>query len=471
MIVDIGTGNTRAGVALANGDCISVSTVETSYYNDDLYPDATTFSPTEMWENVLKVSKDVLSRAKDVKIKAITATSGRQGIVLIDNQMTPYLGLPNIDNRGMDYEGCFNDFDSYIKAGRWANRYFSAYKLVGLREKRRCDYERIHKITSISDFIGFMLTGNLCYEPSQACETLLFNTEKGSWSPELCKTYGIDMKILPNVLESGTKLGTVKDFIADELGLDKDVPFIVGGSDTSVAVVGTHAVQGEIVVTSGTTTPITFISDEYVVDSNQKCWTNCHLEKGKFILESNVGVTGLNYQRLKKSFAPNISYKQLEDDMNLEKEPRCICSLSTIKFEENRPLLNGAFVFNTPVESDLGVSDFALASLADMACGIKSNIDNLISIKEFKKDYIVCCGGGFNGDIFPQLVADFTEKTVVLRHNYSQSSIVGCVNVCNEYFKTPPTINKEVRKYIPKPREWKKDYYKKWAEFREIINK
>ncbi|MEG1615045.1 MAG: FGGY family carbohydrate kinase, partial [Oscillospiraceae bacterium] len=99
MIVDIGTGNTRAGVALANGDCISVSTVETSYYNDDLYPDATTFSPTEMWENVLKVSKDVLSRAKDVKIKAITATSGRQGIVLIDNQMTPYLGLPNIDNR------------------------------------------------------------------------------------------------------------------------------------------------------------------------------------------------------------------------------------------------------------------------------------------------------------------------------------------------------------------------------------
>ena len=58
------------------------------------------------------------------------------------------------------------------------------------------------------------------------------------------------------------------------------------------------------VYVSGTTTPITKITAEAGTESLEKAWLNCHTEEGQWLLETNPGVTGLNYQKLKSIFYP-----------------------------------------------------------------------------------------------------------------------------------------------------------------------
>src|SRR5690606_40996725 len=46
----------------------------------------------------------VLAEAGPVQITAITATSQREGIVVLDNEGSPIIGMSNHDNRGREWE-------------------------------------------------------------------------------------------------------------------------------------------------------------------------------------------------------------------------------------------------------------------------------------------------------------------------------------------------------------------------------
>jgi autoinducer 2 (AI-2) kinase len=86
---------------------------------------------------------------------------------------------------------------------------------------------------------------------------------------------------------------------------------VVGGSDTQLAIMSMQPSVDDIVIVSGTTTPIIKIADNYVTDDLERTWTSRHTDETSFLLEANAGVTGLNYQRLKEIFYPNEPYESL----------------------------------------------------------------------------------------------------------------------------------------------------------------
>ena len=85
----------------------------------------------------------------------------------------------------------------YERSGKWVTEDFCAAKLLGLRMRRPGLYGRIRTVLSLSGFIARIFTGNCCFEPSQACETQLYDLETGTWSDYLCDIYGIDPAMLP----------------------------------------------------------------------------------------------------------------------------------------------------------------------------------------------------------------------------------------------------------------------------------
>jgi autoinducer 2 (AI-2) kinase len=475
IVVDIGTGNARVAVAALNGEILGIARENIEYHKDESYPEALYFEPSHLWDQVIRLTRNALAEAGDVNILGLTATSQREGIVLLDQQGTSQIGLPNIDHRGREWEEIIkNKSEIYLAAGRYPTSLFSAMKLIGIRERKPGIWNELKTFLSISDWIEYMLSGIAHYEHSQASETLLYDVAKKSWSANLCTSFGIDAAILPPLFNSGTILGTIKHNVAASLNISANAKVIVGGGDTQLAIMSTEPETDDVVIVSGTTTPIIKLTGYYVTDERERTWTGRHTDENSFMFEANAGVTGLNYQRLKEIFYPNEDYDIIEKELSEIKSFQCVASLGSLLADEKSPLTKGGFVFDAPVSHQLTRASFVWATLWDIACSIYENYKTLDEVSKHEKDYVWACGGGVQSHTLRQFIAALINKKVMMRNSYRQSSVVGGVLICNKALgKTQPAdVTAEVVE--PTDRDHFMNFYNEWkktrASFKTIFN-
>lgn len=471
LIVDIGTGNVRVGLVATDGSLLDMRRDNLSYQEDGEQQEAWSFDPDTVWLQVMSLSQQILTPHPGLRIAAITASSQREGIVLLDQEGNSLIGLPNHDHRGRPWEKELDRKDEiYQKVGRYPTALFSAFKLRGIKERQPGLYQKTKKILSISDWAQYMLSGIMGYEHSQASETLLYDIEAMDWSGELCDAFGISAELLPTLRHSGTVLGNILPEKAAALGLPADIPVVVGGADTQLAMKSTQPASGDIVIVSGTTTPIVKIIDSYKVDSQQRTWTGRHVEQGAFVLEANAGVTGLNFQRLKEIFYPNDSYELMEKELQAVQGNPCVASLGSLLANEAAPLTTGGFMFNAPVSGQLTRAGFVKAILWDIACSIKENYEVLCEVEAYDKDHVWACGGGFQSPTLAQQIANLIQKTVILRDNFNQASVIGGALVCSEALGNERTFHTAVKEFRPQEESSLDAAYQQWKKLRTAMH-
>src|SRR5699024_3039435 len=169
---------------------------------------------------------------------------------------------------------------------------------------------------------------------------------------------------------------------------------------------------------SGTTTPVVHITSEYILDKKQRSWTNSHLDERQYILETNCGVTGLNYQRIKDIFYPKDSYDTIEKEIDNLREISCFANLGSLIADEKEVVTRGGFLFDIPIMTQLSRADFAFATLWDIACSIKKNFDTLLDIKYNDRDYVWVCGGGFQSRHLKEYVAGLLNKKLYIGEEF-----------------------------------------------------
>lgn len=467
LIIDIGTGNVRVAITNQAGNILHLERDNVHYVNDGLYPDALYFVPDELWDQIITMTETAIKQLPEISIQAITASSQREGIVLIDAEGKSLIGLSNHDNRGREWEDIVEDkHHVYSVTGRYPTALFSAMKIVGIRNRRADIYNQFSRMLSISDWAQFKLCGIECYEHSQASETLLYDVANKCWSSELCNIFGIDEMVLPPLQSSGTILGKVLPAYAKRVNVSPEAVVVVGGADTQLAIKSTKPSVDDIVIVSGTTTPIAKIVSEYITDDKERTWTNRHIDTDNFILEANAGVTGLNYQRLKEIFYPNESYEVIEKELAGNPGYHCTASLGSTIAEEKTPITKGGFIFNTPVSHELTRASFVRATLWDIACSIKENLEILCSVSGSTPDFVWACGGGFQSKLLRQLVANLTGKKILIREGYQQSSVAGAALVCNEALGIKAEHETILQEVLPKPGNDEDALYKEWKKVR-----
>ncbi len=437
-MADIGTGNVRVAIADPTGTILGVASGDMHYQQDEHYPESILFDPDALWDQIKTLAKTALAKAGTVSITAITATSQREGIVAIDEAGNSLIGMPNIDHRGREWEDIISDKHAvYLLTGRYPTSLFSALKLVGVRNRRPELWRQVATFLSISDWAQYMFSGMQGYEHSQASETLLYDVAKGEWSQALCEKYQLDTSLLPPLVNSGTVLGQIRPEIAAELGIPATADVVVGGSDTQLAIMSIEPSVEDIVIVSGTTTPIIKIADHYITDTQERTWTNRHTDNTNFLLEANAGVTGLNYQRLKEIFYPNEPYELIETEVAAIRDTHCVGALGSLLAGEKSPLIRGGFIFNTPVSHQLSRAHFVWATLWDIACSISENYNVLREVARHEQDYVWMCGGGVQSRLLRQFIANLLGKKVLTRTNYRQASVSGGVIICNNALGIP----------------------------------
>lgn len=467
IIADIGTGNVRVAAASEDGKVLGVAREDIQYIKDDLYPDSIYFDPAQLWDQVLRLAKQVLEKVPAATIKAITATSQREGIVLISKDGRSLTGLPNIDHRGREWENIIADKSRvYQLTGRYPTSLFSAMKLVGIRERRPEIWKDTATFLSISNWIEYKLSGIARYEHSQASETLLYDVARKEWSPELCEVFGLSGELLSSIAPSATVLGKIRQDVAETLGLKDDVQIIVGGGDTQLAIKSTRPAVNDMVIVSGTTTPIVKLTGIYTLDEQERTWTSRDIEADRFVFEANAGVTGLNYQRLKEIFYPNEGYDVIEKELAENKHTFCMASLGSLLADEEVSLTRGGFIFPAPVSHLLTRSSFVWATILDIACSIAKNYRILAEVAGHKPDYIWGCGGGLQSKVLRQLIANITGKKVYVRKEYQQSSAIGGALICNEALKIRVQMDESIEVVTPQEQDHYATLYAEWEKTR-----
>ena len=472
LLIDLGTGSTRAALVRADGEILAVSSFFNRYYRDEAYPDAQYFLPQEWEEELLRCCREVCAAHPEIRVDAVSAAGARQSIVLLDREGQAFYGLPNIDNRGREFMGGIGSTEAiYERSGRWVTEDFCAAKLLGLRKKRETLYARIGTILSLSGWVCHLFSGVSAFEPSQACETQLYDLETRSWSPFLCDCYGVDPALLPPIAPAGSVAGAVLPRLREQLHMAEDAVFVIGGADTQAALLQTGICPGDIAIVSGTTSPVTALVDHKYHDPQQRVWTDANLGGRDYLIEMNPGVTGLNYQRVKSALLPDMPYEELERLYAGKRDFRCTASFSTLLFYERRSLRAGGFFLHSPFPDQLDRVDMLWAVLADIACSTYEQLWRLRELSGHERDYILGCAGGFRSACLCRMLSDLSGLELRLMPGFEQATVLGLCRLCAEALgeeASAPTG--EVLRYLPGEGELVKRYHALWSRNRLAVN-
>ena len=473
LLIDLGTGSTRAAIVGSDGNIVAMRSFFNRYFRDEAYPDAQYFLPREWEAEILRCCREVHAEHPDICIDAVSAAGARQSIVLLDKEGSAFYGLPNIDNRGREFMPALGDQPwIYERSGKWVTEDFCAAKLLGLRKKRPELYDRIGTVLSLSGHIARMFTGLSVFEPSQACETQLYDLSQKQWSRELCAAYGVDPAILPPLVSAGECVGPILPALREELGMAEDAVFVAGGADTQAALLQTGIQPGDIAIVAGTTAPVTALTDRKITDPQQRVWVDANFGAKGFLIEMNPGVTGLNYQRAKDFLAPDISYEELERCYAEKQDFRCTASFTSLLFYERRSLRSGGFYLPSPFPEPLDKVDMLWAVLADSACGIYEQLWRLRDLSGHDRKYILGCGGGLRSEALCRMVADLSGLELRLKPGFEQATLFGLVALCNSALHDDTALGAdgEEQSYLPRENPLIRRYHRQWSRQRLAMN-
>jgi xylulokinase len=102
----------------------------------------------------------------------------------------------------------------------------------------RGDWDNVSRVLLPKDTLIHRLTGRFVTDPSDAAGTGLFDGGTGSWAWDIVDALSIPRRVLPDVVASGTVVGSMTSATASELELPAETPVIIAGGDTPVAARG-----------------------------------------------------------------------------------------------------------------------------------------------------------------------------------------------------------------------------------------
>ncbi|MDR2552840.1 MAG: autoinducer-2 kinase [Treponema sp.] len=259
MAVDAGTGSVRAVIFDTRGTQIGCVQREWRHVEDPRYPGSMDFDWKTNWDLTRFCIRDVLADTgiPPARIRALSATCMREGIILYDEKGRELWGCANVDARAGDEVGQLKRIDGalerelYLKSGQ-TFALGALPRLLWVKNKLPELYGKIARMGMINDWIIYRLSGVLAVEPSNGSTTGLFSLAARTWDTGIARRCGLRDDIFPDVLECGTVAARVSKAGAEETGLAEGTPLVAGGGDCQLGSIGVGVVDaGEAAVFGG----------------------------------------------------------------------------------------------------------------------------------------------------------------------------------------------------------------------------
>ena len=125
----------------------------------------------------------------------------------------------------------------YDLTGNQFENFNTIFQLYALAKKRPELLDRAETLLLTPDLFNYFLTGEKKAEYTMATTTQLLDARNKVWSDRIMDALKLPKKIFPEIVPSGTVVGTLSDKICDELGIKPAKVVSVASHDTQSAVV------------------------------------------------------------------------------------------------------------------------------------------------------------------------------------------------------------------------------------------
>jgi len=418
LVIDAGTSGCRAIVFDSDGEIVAGAYREfpTAYP----LPGYVEQNAEDWWSAICESTKAVIEECYDVEgdIVAVTVANQRETVVPADSrgrQLRPALVWQ--DRRCV--EECewllwnVSADKIYEVTGLAIDPYFTAPKLLWLKEHEREIFDKTYKFFLVHDYIVYRLTGRAVTEYSNASRTMLFELLTRNWSLELLESFGIPEEKLPEALPPGTLVAELTPGAAVDTGLPEGVSVYTGGGDQQCAALGCGvSAPGLVKATTGTGTFMLAYTKEPVFDEKKRVLCSSHVLPDAFVVEASMFTTGAAYRWLRNNFAKELLASKSDAYEILNKEAEgsepgargitFIPHLAGAGAPHWNPKAMGA-LHGLSLAHNRG--DIVRAMMEGVAVELRKNLEVLNDL-EMPASELRVAGGGARSGLWSQIIAD-----------------------------------------------------------------
>jgi len=282
LAVDCGTSSARTIIFDdVTGKQLSVAQIPWQRTEDD--HGATRFDTEGNWKIICSCIRKNLEDFDARNVIAVTTTSFRHGLVCIDRDGSVVFACHNADPRSDEQVKRLNETglaETVFRITGDSPTINALPILMWLRENHPESFSKIWKALSVAGWASYKLSGKTAVEPSMASATCLFDVKKLEWSDEVLKIAGFGPEILPDLVPSDSRIGSVTKEVAFETGLLEGTPVFVPLGDTQAAMIATGDIApGRSSLIGGTFWLEAQTTGEPITDEALFLRTQCHCVK------------------------------------------------------------------------------------------------------------------------------------------------------------------------------------------------
>ena len=281
-------------------------------------------NPLDWWDNLKSVTEILLQKSgiNSHQIEAIGIAYQMHGLVVVDKENQVL--RPSIiwcDSRAVGIgDQAFSELGQQACLEHCLNSpgNFTASKLKWVKEHQPEVFEQIHKIMLPGDFIALKMTGVANTTVSGLSEGILWDFKEERPAQMVLDYYGIDKRVLPDLVPTFSTQGKLTTEAAAELNFRPGIPIGYRAGDQPNNALSLNVLNpGEVAATGGTSGVVYGIVDQPKYDLKSRVNGFAHVNHTKE--DPRIGVllcingSGILYSWLNKWVAKSgVSYFEME---------------------------------------------------------------------------------------------------------------------------------------------------------------
>jgi gluconokinase len=268
--VDIGTTSTKVVAFDHRGT--AVATAGHGYPLEEPSPGFAVQAPEAVVDAVRRCVREVVEEVRPERVAGLSFSAAMHGLVSLDGDrelLTPMITWA--DTRARDQAERLREeaggLALHRRTGTPLHPMSPLPKLVWFAEQEPALHERARHWMGVKEYVVLQLCGELVMDHSMASGTGLMDLSTLQWDDEALDLAGLTPDRLPALVATRTVLSGLLPEVAADLGLEADVPVVVGAGDGPLANLGLGAVGPGVAACSiGTSGALRVMVDEPAVD-------------------------------------------------------------------------------------------------------------------------------------------------------------------------------------------------------------
>ena len=374
----------------------------------------------EIWQAFIFCIKDILSKTGS-QPAAISLGSAMHSLIPVNENCEPlYNMITWADIRSAEVAQTLQESAEgeriYKATGTPIHAMSPLCKIIYLKENEPDLFKKTVKFISIKEFIWYQLFHQFEIDYSIASATGLFNIQSLQWDTPTLVVAGINETHLSQPVNTEYKRTDVLEEKAALLGIDKEMPFIIGASDGCLANLGTLCILPNVAAVTIATSGAVRVATPKPVHNYEAMLFNYLLDKDTFISGGPINNGGITLKWFIESFLK----KKLENDFekvfnSIETVPAGCSGLIFLPYllGERAPVWDskscGVF-FGIKMQH---TETYFLRAVVEGVCYALFDVMKMLE-KESPIDVIRVSGGFTKSEIWIQLLATITGKKVQL---------------------------------------------------------